>query len=121
MLKMYCVQIIRHRGFFNQYRKRIVELLDDFKMEGLRGMHVVMVFEALGPNLLKLIKRTNYQGLPLYLVRHIIRQVCTAQFIIAIKLLLFVVFKLIGKSPECASGYRNRAFLILPKCVSRYF
>lgn len=56
-------------------RTKIIQLFDDFRIEGLRGMHVVMVFEALGPNLLKLIKKTNYQGIPLYLVKHIIRQV----------------------------------------------
>ncbi|XP_050530551.1 SRSF protein kinase 2-like isoform X2 [Daktulosphaira vitifoliae] len=56
-------------------RMRLVELFDNFRLDGLRGPHVVMVFEALGPNLLKLIKKTNYQGIPLYLVKHIIRQV----------------------------------------------
>ncbi|VVC36519.1 Protein kinase domain,Protein kinase-like domain,Protein kinase, ATP binding site,Serine/threonine- [Cinara cedri] len=56
-------------------RRRIVELFDDFHIDGLLGSHVVMVFEVLGPNLLKLIKKTNYQGLPLYLVKHIMKQV----------------------------------------------
>ncbi|XP_015376558.1 PREDICTED: SRSF protein kinase 1-like, partial [Diuraphis noxia] len=66
--------IYRHRDL-DTNRTKIIQLFDDFRIDGLRGMHVVMVFEALGPNLLKLIKRTNYQGIPLYLVKHIIRQV----------------------------------------------
>ena len=35
-----------------------------------------MVFEVLGHNLLKLIIRSNYQGIPLANVKTIIRQVC---------------------------------------------
>lgn len=34
-----------------------------------------MVFEVLGNNLLKLIIRSNYQGIPLQNVKHIIKQV----------------------------------------------
>ena len=37
---------------------------------------VCMVFEVLGRNLLRLIIRSNYQGIPLPLVKSIIRQVC---------------------------------------------
>ena len=37
---------------------------------------VCMVFEVLGRNLLRLIIRSNYQGIPLLLVKSIIRQVC---------------------------------------------
>jgi len=36
---------------------------------------VCMVFEVLGRNLLRLIIRSNYQGIPLPLVKSIIRQV----------------------------------------------
>jgi len=36
---------------------------------------VCMVFEVLGRNLLRLIIRSNYQGIPLPLVKYIIRQV----------------------------------------------
>lgn len=68
------LQIYRHRDL-DTNRTKIIQLFDDFRIDGLRGTHVVMVFEALGPNLLKLIKRTNYQGIPLYLVKHIIKQV----------------------------------------------
>ncbi|XP_065281681.1 SRSF protein kinase 3-like isoform X1 [Dermacentor albipictus] len=56
-------------------RERVVQLLDDFKISGVNGTHMCMVFEVLGHNLLKLIIRSNYQGIPLPNVRAIIRQV----------------------------------------------
>ncbi|XP_059480838.1 SRSF protein kinase 1 isoform X2 [Neocloeon triangulifer] len=56
-------------------REKTVALLDDFKITGVNGTHVCMVFEVLGVNLLKLIIRSNYQGIPLANVRTIIRQV----------------------------------------------
>jgi len=39
------------------------------------SLDVAMVFEVLGSNLLKLIIRSSYQGIPLKHVRSIIRQV----------------------------------------------
>lgn len=57
------------------YRERVVQLLDDFKISGVNGTHVCMVFEVLGHNLLKLIIRSNYQGIPIANVKTIIRQV----------------------------------------------
>lgn len=56
-------------------REKAVQLLDDFKITGLNGTHVCMVFEVLGHHLLKLIIRSNYRGIPLPNVRNIIRQV----------------------------------------------
>lgn len=56
-------------------RMRVVKLLNDFKMTGQNGTHVCMVFEVLGYNLLKLIVRSSYQGLPLENVKIIVRQV----------------------------------------------
>ena len=44
-----------------------------------RMSDVCMVFEVLGRNLLRLIIRSNYQGIPLPLVKSIIRQVCVLQ------------------------------------------
>lgn len=41
----------------------------------LLGTHVCMVFEVLGHNLLKLILKSNYRGIPLRNVKSIIRQV----------------------------------------------
>uniref|UniRef100_A0AAF5PPX4 non-specific serine/threonine protein kinase n=1 Tax=Wuchereria bancrofti TaxID=6293 RepID=A0AAF5PPX4_WUCBA len=57
------------------FRERVVQLLDEFSVTGVNGTHVCMVFEVLGCNLLKLIIRSNYQGLPLEQVRVIIKQV----------------------------------------------
>ncbi|CAE1332474.1 SRPK2 [Acanthosepion pharaonis] len=56
-------------------REKAVQLLDDFKITGVNGTHVCMVFEVLGHHLLKLIIRSNYRGIPLENVRNIIRQV----------------------------------------------
>lgn len=54
---------------------KVVQLLDDFKISGINGTHVCMVFEVLGHNLLKLILRSNYEGIPLMNVKTIIKQV----------------------------------------------
>lgn len=56
-------------------REKTVQLLNDFKIAGINGNHVCMVFEVLGHNLLKLILKSNYRGIPLPNVRTIIRQV----------------------------------------------
>uniref|UniRef100_A0A3P9KXI4 non-specific serine/threonine protein kinase n=1 Tax=Oryzias latipes TaxID=8090 RepID=A0A3P9KXI4_ORYLA len=56
-------------------REKVVQLLDDFKIAGMNGTHVCMVFEVLGYHLLKWIIKSNYQGLPLPCVKSIIRQV----------------------------------------------
>ncbi|XP_042357023.1 SRSF protein kinase 1b isoform X2 [Plectropomus leopardus] len=56
-------------------REMVVQLLDDFKISGMNGTHVCMVFEVLGYHLLKWIIKSNYQGLPLPCVKSIIRQV----------------------------------------------
>lgn len=56
-------------------RDKTVQLLDDFKISGVNGTHVCMVFEVLGHNLLKFIIRSNYQGIPLANVKSITRQV----------------------------------------------
>jgi len=56
-------------------RERTVMLLDDFKISGVNGSHVCMVFEVLGHNLLKFIIRNNYQGMPLQNVKIMMKQV----------------------------------------------
>uniref|UniRef100_A0AAY4BJ68 non-specific serine/threonine protein kinase n=1 Tax=Denticeps clupeoides TaxID=299321 RepID=A0AAY4BJ68_9TELE len=56
-------------------REKVVQLLDDFKISGINGTHVCMVFEVLGHHLLKWIIKSNYQGLPPPCVKSIIRQV----------------------------------------------
>ncbi|KAM8793681.1 SRSF protein kinase 3 [Eudromia elegans] len=56
-------------------RDNIVQLIDDFKVSGVNGVHVCMVLEVLGHQLLRWIVRSNYQGLPLPCVKSIVRQV----------------------------------------------
>lgn len=56
-------------------RKYVVSLLDSFEHKGPNGVHVCMVFEVLGENLLGLIKRWNHRGIPMPLVKQITKQV----------------------------------------------
>lgn len=59
----------------DENRFKTVQLLDNFKVTGPNGVHVCMVFEVLGNNLLKLIIKSNYHGIPLQNVRFIVKQV----------------------------------------------
>ncbi len=56
-------------------RKHVVSLLDSFNHKGPNGVHVCMVFEVLGENLLGLIKRWDHRGIPMPLVKQITKQV----------------------------------------------
>ena len=69
---------VRESDVEDPKREKTVQLLDDFKISGVNGTHVCMVFEVLGHNLLKLIIRSNYQGIPLKNVKVIIKQVYAA-------------------------------------------
>ncbi|VDK48572.1 unnamed protein product [Anisakis simplex] len=75
-LKM-CVLLLAVRSADEEdsFRERVVQLLDEFSVTGVNGTHICMVFEVLGCNLLKMIIRSNYQGLPLEHVRTITKQV----------------------------------------------
>mmetsp|Transcript_12880 Transcript_12880/g.47669 ORF Transcript_12880/g.47669 Transcript_12880/m.47669 type:complete len:1139 (-) Transcript_12880:404-3820(-) len=53
-----------------------VRLTRHFTHAGPHGEHTCMVFEILGCNTLTLIRRFNYRGIPLNLVRSIVRQIC---------------------------------------------
>ncbi|XP_040566242.1 uncharacterized protein [Lepeophtheirus salmonis] len=69
------LKCVRESDGIDPFRERCVQLLDDFKISGVNGTHVCMVFEVLGHNLLKFIIRSNYQGIPLYNVKVIMKQV----------------------------------------------
>ncbi|KAI9803126.1 MAG: serine/threonine protein kinase, CMGC group [Piccolia ochrophora] len=56
-------------------RRHVVSLLDSFEHKGPNGVHVCMVFEVLGENLLGLIKRWDHRGIPMELVKQITKQV----------------------------------------------
>merc|ERR1719473_883070 len=49
----------------------VVQLIDYFEHYGPNGKHVCMVFETMGPNVLALIKRYNFKGIPLNIVRKV--------------------------------------------------
>ena len=55
--------------------KGVVRLLDHFMHSGPNGKHVCMVLELLGDNLLTVIKRHNYKGIPLQYVKEITRHI----------------------------------------------
>ena len=69
------------------------------------GTHVCMVFEVLGHNLLKFIIRSNYQGIPLYNVKRIMKQVRKWRFYACIFLKLISTFHL-SKINLCSSYLR---------------
>jgi serine/threonine-protein kinase SRPK3 len=48
-----------------------VMLLNSFMFDGPNGKHFVMVFEILGVNLLEIMKRYDYKGIPIPLVRRL--------------------------------------------------
>lgn len=66
---------VRESDPADPFRLKCVQLLDDFKVAGVNGTHVCMVFEVLGHNLLKLIIRSNYRGIPIANVKLIVKQV----------------------------------------------
>jgi hypothetical protein len=66
---------VRESDPSDPFRLKCVQLLDDFKVAGVNGTHVCMVFEVLGHNLLKLIIRSNYRGIPIANVKLITKQV----------------------------------------------
>jgi len=69
------LKCVRETDENDALRERTVMLLDDFKISGVNGTHVCMVFEVLGHNLLKFIIRNNYQGMPLQNVKTMMKQV----------------------------------------------
>jgi len=66
---------VRDSDTSDKKRERVVMLLNDFKISGVNGNHICMVFEVLGHNLLKLIIKSDYSGIPIQNVKCIIRQV----------------------------------------------
>uniref|UniRef100_UPI0037E88E6B SRSF protein kinase 3 n=1 Tax=Semicossyphus pulcher TaxID=241346 RepID=UPI0037E88E6B len=69
------LRCVRDSDPSDPFRETIVQLIDDFKISGVNGVHVCMVLEVLGHQLLKWIIKSNYMGLPLVCVKTIIRQV----------------------------------------------
>lgn len=55
--------------------RHVIKMVDNFSLAGPNGLHVCIVLELLGPNLLSLIFGNDYKGLPVSDVKAIIRQV----------------------------------------------
>lgn len=64
---------IHHPG-----HEHAIQLLDTFTHKGPNGVHVVMVFEVLGENLLGLIRRYKHRGIPVVFVKQIAKQLLSA-------------------------------------------
>jgi serine/threonine protein kinase len=66
--------VINEHG--NNFDPCVVLLYDSFDHVGTNGKHMCMTFEILGENLLKVIKKFDYQGIPIKIVRNMVRQIC---------------------------------------------
>lgn len=58
--------------------QHVIQLLDTFTHEGPNGVHVCMVFEVLGENLLGLIRRYKHRGIPVIFAKQIAKQLLAA-------------------------------------------
>lgn len=62
------------KGEFGRDDCQVVQLLNAFIYTGDYGRHFCMIFEILGVNLLEIIKRYDYKGIPLKLCRKMAKQ-----------------------------------------------
>lgn len=63
-------------GDMAEYSKYVATLHDHFYHNGPNGKHMCMVFSMLGCNLLSVIKAFNYRGIPIPVVKNMIRGCC---------------------------------------------
>ena len=56
----------------------VCEMKAHFEVDGPNGTHMCMVFELLGDDLLALIQKHDYKGIPISTVQHITFQMCEA-------------------------------------------
>ena len=59
-----------------EHSKHVATLHDSFFHNGPNGRHMVMVFSMLGCNLLSVIKAFNYRGIPIPVVKNMIKGIC---------------------------------------------
>ncbi|XP_067855197.1 SRSF protein kinase 3-like isoform X2 [Heptranchias perlo] len=69
------LRCVRWKSSKDPDKERVVQLLDDFLIVGLHGVHVCLVIELLGDHLHRWIVRSKRQGLPMICVKKIIQQV----------------------------------------------
>lgn len=58
-----------------EFKDNVVALLDYFEHRGPNGRHYCLAFEVLSKSLLSLMKRFNHKGIPLRMIRIIVRQI----------------------------------------------
>ena len=63
-------------GEMSEYSKYCATLHDSFFHTGSNGRHMCMVFSMLGCNLLSVIKAFNYRGIPIPVVKNMVRGIC---------------------------------------------
>lgn len=56
-------------------KEYVVHLLNHFVIQGPNGKHVCMVFEVMGKNVLSLIKKHDYRGIPFELTKRVTYQI----------------------------------------------
>ena len=64
--------------FGPKYDPHVVLLLDHFEHTGPHGQHFCFIFETLGENLLEVIKKYDYKGMPVSIVKRFVKQTCIA-------------------------------------------
>jgi len=64
-----------NRESFTRDDCHVVQLLNSFIYQGPYGNHFCMVFEIMGVNLLEIIKRYDYKGIPMDLCRRMAKQI----------------------------------------------
>jgi serine/threonine-protein kinase SRPK3 len=102
-------------------RSHVISFLDHFRHKGPNGIHVCMVFEVLGENLLGLIKRHQNKGVPMSLVKQIAKQIllgldymhrCCGVIHTGQSFLFFPIFpansSIRSETRECPNMYRRR-------------
>lgn len=57
------------------FKRNVVELRDYFEHKGPNGLHCCLTFDVLSKSILSLMKRFNYKGVPIPMIRVIARQI----------------------------------------------
>eukprot|EP00755_Sulcionema_specki_P033667 Sspe_Gene.20621::Locus_7586_Transcript_1_1_Confidence_1.000_Length_3772::g.20621::m.20621/K08832/SRPK3, STK23; serine/threonine-protein kinase SRPK3 len=70
-----CVRDSSLHETLREYSKQVVRMLHYFELHGPHGTHLVMAFEVLGPNLLKLVSNHNFKGISPVLVKTITKDI----------------------------------------------
>lgn len=55
--------------------RHVIKLLNHFKIYGPHGKHICMVFELMGRNLLHMIKKYKYRGIPMHICKRVTYQI----------------------------------------------